>query len=550
VAWGRWGGFAAASSPALVRTWVNNVGALLALMLAPGASDAQMARDSSVDWLVSAGSKGEQYLRVLQVAGLAPLTQWSVRPFSAKALREIAPADTGQPWASRFTLRPAKKASFDFVQPEVVAILNSTFPYGYNDGPIWAGRGLTLALSAGVRGQFGPLSFVLAPQLFRAQNESFPLAPNGHSGPEVFWDAYSVGIDLPQRFGDGAYQRIDPGQSTVQLSALHLTIGASSANEYWGPATENPFLLGNNAAGFFHAFAGTDGPVSLGPLRLNARMIGGRLDQSAYSYADWANRRRFISGLVVSVGVRQLPGLEIGGGRLFQNVWPDTGFGFGDVVRPLFQNFLKAKLNSTLGSAGDNPDNQLASIFARWVFPESGVEVYGEYGREDNAWDTRDLLLEPDHDVAYMVGLSRVWKRSGAKLLVVRGELLNSALTDLNRVRPQTPAYTHSRILQGHTQFGQILGAPSGFAGGGATIAVDLYSPLSRVTVSWRRAMREPPAAPTVAHDVTQALSLDGLFFRSRVDLAPAVTLVYNENRNGGGGVLNARLSLAARGHW
>jgi hypothetical protein len=528
------------------------VGALLALMLVlPRASTAQIARDSSVDWLVSAGSEAERYLRVLQVAGLAPPTQWSIRPFSAKVLRELAPADTGHPWASQFRVRPKSAgAHFQFVQPEAIGILNTTFPYGYNDGPIWAGRGLTLAASAGVRGEYGPLSFTIAPQVFVAQNASFPIKPNGRTGNQAFGDAYSSGIDLPQRFGNGAYGRFDPGQSTIQLSALHLTVGASTANEYWGPASEEPFLLGNNAAGFMHAFAGTDGPVTVGPVTLNLRLIAGRLDQSAYSYADAASSRRYISGVVVAFGVKQLPGLEIGGGRLFENVWPDTGFSLGDVVRPLFQSLLKTKLNSKFGNAGDKPDNQLASVFARWAFPESGVEVYGEYGREDNAWDTRDLLLEPDHDVAYMLGLARVWRRPGGRLLRVRGELMNSAVTDLNRVRTQTPPYTHSPVVQGHTQLGQVLGAPSGFGGGGMTLAADVLSPSGRMTISWRRAMREPPTVPSQPHDATQTLSLSSLAFRRGVDLAPEAALVYNESRNGGGAAMNVRVSVTARAQW
>jgi hypothetical protein len=521
------------------------------LLLLPCASRAQIARDSSVDWLASAGSEAENYLRVLQVAGLAPMTQWSIRPVSAKVLREIAPADTGHPWASQFRVRPKARAwSFEFIQPEAVGILNTTFPYGYNDGPIWAGRGVTFAASGGFRGDYGPLSFVLAPQVFLAQNAAFPLKPNGRTGAQAFGDAYSGGIDLPQRFGNGTYQRFDPGQSTIQVSALHLTVGASTANEYWGPASESPFLLGNNAAGFQHVFAGTDGPVSLGPLQLNLRLIAGRLEQSDFSYATQANSRRYISGLVVALGVKQIPGLEIGGGRLFENVWPDTGFGFSDVVRPLFQSLLKTKLDSRFGNRGDNPDNQLASIFARWAFPESGVEVYGEYGREDNAWDTRDLLLEPDHDVAYMIGLARSWKRPRGRILLVRGELLNSAVSHLDRVRLEAPAYVHTQILQGHTQIGQVLGAPTGYGGGGSVVAADLYSPTGRVTVSWRRAMREPTLDGSFSRDVTHVVSVDGLLLGQRVDVAPEIALLYNEGRNGGGGVFSGRFSLAAHAHW
>jgi hypothetical protein len=459
--------------------------------------------------------------------------------------------DSGHPWASQFMLRrQSRRAGVSFIQPEAVAILNTTFPYGYNDGPIWAGRGFTIAASGGVRGQYGPLSFTLAPQAFVAQNAGFPLAPNGRTGAQAYGDAYSLAIDLPQRFGDGAYARFDPGQSSVQLSVLHLTVGASTANEYWGPAREDPFLLGNNAAGFVHAFAGTDGPVALGPFRMNLRLIAGKLEQSAYSFADSASRRRYISGLVVSFGLSKLPGLEIGGGRLFENVWPDTGFAFGDVVRPLFQNLLKAKLNSKFGNAGDKPDNQLASVFARWAFPESGVEIYGEYGREDNAWDTRDLMLEPDHDAAFLLGIGRTWKRGLESLVALRGEFFNSASTDLNRVRVQLPAYTHSPIVQGHTQRGQILGAASGYGGGGATIAVDLYGRGGRMTMTWRRAMREPPRTQSSSRDVTQSLAIGGIMLRRRLDLSPELALVLDQARNGDGPRFNARGSLSGRVHW
>jgi hypothetical protein len=528
------------------------VGALgLALMLfAPRASYGQIARDSSVDWLVSAGSEAERYLRSLQVAGLAPLTQWSVRPFSATMLRTIAPLDSGHPWASQFGLRPPRRGRVEFVQPEAAAILNTTYAYGYNDGPIWAGRGVTLAASAGVRGRYGPLSFTLAPQVFVAQNASFPLAPNGRAGAQAFGDAYSGGIDLPQRFGDRAYQRFDPGQSSVQLSVLHLTVGASTANEYWGPASEEPLLLGNNAAGFLHAFAGTDGPLALGPLRMSVRFIAGRLDQSDYSYADSASRRRYISGVVASMGIAQLPGLEIGGGRLFENVWPDSGFGLADVVRPLFENFLSSNLSSRIGNAGAKPDNQIASIFARWAFPGSGVEVYGEYLREDNAWDMRDLLLEPDHDAAYTLGLMRLWRRADSTLVRFRAEVTNSRSSHLARVRDQTPPYVHTPVVQGHTQLGQVLGSSSAYGGGGSTVAADYYFAGGRVTLGWRRAMREPPVMYSAKRDMLHAVTLDGVVFRGRFDLAPSMALVYDTDRNGNGGKGNANMALTARAHW
>lgn len=439
------------------------------------------------------------------------------------------------------------------IAPTVGSVVNSAFPYGFNDGPAWTGKGLTLIATAGIQGALGPLEFTIAPEFFRAQNARFPLDSTGLPGPQAYADPhYHLLIDLPQRFGDEAYQRVDPGQSSVRLRGFHLTAGASTANEFWGPAIESPFLLGNNAAGFAHLFAGTDGPVEVGPLRFGLRFIAGRLDQSDYSSAAFASRRRSLAGVVATMGVRQLPGLEIGLGRIFENTWPDSGLTFRKIIDPLFGNPFKKAREKVAGPYKSEPDNQIGSLFARWAFPKSGVEVYGELGREDNSYDERDLLLEPDHDVSYLLGLQRVWTRPKNSLLVLRGELLDTRVTHLDRVRSQAPPYIHTPVRQGHTQLGQILGAPYGFGGGNTVVALDWFTPAGRATVSWRRSLREP--APNTelpfTNDIFQALSVDGLLFRRRIDLAPEATIVYNINRNGQGNVFNIRLAAAAVVHW
>jgi len=523
---------------------------LAVLLLLPAALRAQVARDSAVDWLVSAGSEGERYLRALQVAGLANETHWSLRPFSAREVGRIARPEAAHPWAERFSARPSEQVWVRAIQPELGGILNSGFPYGFNDGPVWAGRGLTAVASAGVQGAVGPLQFVLAPQFFRAQNVSFPLAPTGRIGPQSFGDPQNGSIDLPQRFGDGSYQRLDPGQSVVRVTIARVSAGVSTANETWGPGVESPFLLSNNAAGFAHLFAGTDGPVRAGSVRLNLRFVAGVLNQSSYSLASADSGRRYMTGVAISVGIRQIPGLELGFGRLFANAWPDSGIGVGQILGQLFKNPLKSRLVERVGNGGTEADNQLGSLFARWVFPRSRVEVYGEVGKEDNSYDKRDLALEPDHDLAYLLGLQRAWKQASGSLLVLRGEVLNTSISHLDRVREQAPPYVHTPIVQGHTQIGQVLGAPAGYAGGSTSLALDWFSPRGRASVGWRRAMRAPPPVSTSAKDVTNSLSVEGITFRRRIDVAPEITLVWNENRNAAGDAFNARFGLMGRAHW
>ena len=517
---------------------------------------AQLRRDSTVDWLASANSDAERYLRALQLVGASPLYPWSLRAFSTEELQTLAPADTLHPWGSPLSA-PRRASRFRIIAPEVGAIFNSRVPYGSNDGPLWAGRGLTTTLTFGARAAFGPFDLIVAPQLFRSANADFPLAPNGQTGRLAFADARNTTIDEPQRFGAAAYQRFDLGQSTARVTLLGATAGVSTANEFWGPAVEEPFLLGNNAPGFRHLFFGTARPVGFGGVSLHVRAIAGKLVQSDYAITDMVGRGRYLSGLVGIVTVRQLPGFEFGGGRLFHNIFADSTVTFRKVLRPVFQALLKDRLAAELGTAtGDEPDNQLASLFARWVFPESGFEMYGEYGREDNAFDLRDLGVEPDHDAAVVVGFQKAWKRSQDRLVVLRSEIFNARLSHLDPVRLEAVPYIHTPIVQGHTNLGQILGAPDLRGGGGQSLALETYTSHGHATLEYSHALRgqllfgerRPGLSP---FDVTHALRFEDTMFLGRLDFVRGVTAAYELNRDfTGNDVFNLRVTAALRGHW
>jgi len=465
-------------------------------------------------------------------------------------VRALAAVDSGHPWTGRFNLRAPRHAGFEFVQPEVVGILNTTFPYGYNDGPIWAGRGLTLAASGGVRGEFGALSFTIAPQVFVAQNASFPLAPNGFAGRGAFADpAYPGTIDLPQRFGSSVYARGDLGESRIQVAVAHFAAGLSSGSEAWGPAASDPLLLGTNAAGFPHAFLGTDQGLRLGAVTVGFRAIAGQLQQSSYSPVTGAGRR-LLTGAITSISLRQLPGLEVGFARVFESAWPDSGLSLSEILSPLAKNPFKAKLTRQTGSNSDQPDNEIASVFARWLLPRAKLEFYGELAREDNAFDVRDLILEPDHDIAYTLGLQRAWLRDSNELFMLHAEVVNSAISHLANVRLQTPFYVHTFVQQGHTQRGQLLGSSSAFGGGGAVVSLNWFDARGRRTISWRRSLREPPDSPVGKRDVIHALTAEWLSFHRGFDLKPEVTLAYNLNRNAQGDALDARAAMTLQAHW
>lgn len=178
-------------------------------------------------------------------------------------------------------------------------------------------------------------------------------------------------------------------------------------------------------------------------------------------------------------------------------------------------------------------------MFARWTFPQSGFELYGEYGREDHSYDARDLLSEPDHISGYMVGFQKVWRYSDVHFTALRGEVVNTQVSHLVLVRDQSPFYTHALTRQGHTQRGQLLGSPAGYGGAGSILAADYYHPGGRWTVSWTQTLRRdawlnsPEApSPSRAPDVIYAFGGEALFFKRRFDVTTGATVVYNLNRN------------------
>ena len=428
---------------------------------------------------IFAGSELETYIRLLQSDGKAALYPWSIRSFSPKEIDRLLAQRSDHPWAEHYDLGPSSgvRFTFDLVRPSLTTSVNSAFPWGANNGPVWAGRGVTASFQVGFAARYGPVSLTVAPMAFSSQNADFDLQNNGQAGDLQFADGrFPTRIDRPQRFGNGAYSRIDPGQSTLRIDLPVVALGASTANQYWGPARQHPILVGNNAAGFPHLFLGSSAPLNVGIAEIHGRVVWGKLSQSDYTGITGSARRRFMSGIVGVISPKGVKGLELGAARFFHVTWPVEGLSLSNFTKP-FESILKAGLHDPNDPANpaNSPDNGLASVFARWVFAQSGFEVYAEYGREDHNWHFRDFIQEPDHSGGYVLGLAKILRSSPENFYTIRAEVMNLQVSQLVRGRREFPFYVHSRTRQGHTERGQILGAAAGNGGSATLLAVDRY---------------------------------------------------------------------------
>jgi hypothetical protein len=427
-------------------------------------------------------------------------------------------------------------------------IHNSGFPLGWNDGPVWAGRGFTGVVSGGVGLTTGALTIRLIPTAFTSQNGDFALRPNGLAGDSRFADWRNPGtIDLPQRFGSSIYTRVDPGESEIRVDAGPFGVGVATGNEYWGPAMEHPVILGNNAGGFPRLFLGTSEPTRIWKLgRVHGRLIYGGLSESAYSPMRDSGYTRLASGATALIQPAFLPGLELGASRFFHVLQRGYSLDAAELTRPFGAFF---KVNQAL----DKPTNQLVSVFTRLVLPHEGMEIYGEFGREDYNWDLKEFWQFLDHDSAYLLGLAKAWQ-SAAGINRVRAEILNSRVTHLALSSPQEPMYVHSGVRQGHTHRGQALGSVAGHGGGASVLAFDRYNRSGRLSASWERLqlgdVRNAGSSPGSAvqlfqSDIAHVWRVNQLRFGARVNTEIGAAAVYELNRRPGIDAWSAQTTIS-----
>lgn len=364
---------------------------------------------------------------------------------------------------------------------------NSHHQEGFNDGSMVPAKGTQLRASAGFYFKLGPLNIKLKPEFVYAQNKAFMGFPAeyvtryGYKFPK---NPYLSNIDLPEKFGVGAFKKAYWGQSSISLNLFSsVSLGLSNENLWWGPGYKNSLLMTNSAPGFWHLSFNTIKPLKTPIGSFEWQVISGRLEESGYTYGltkDW----RYINAIVLNYQPKWIPGLFLGFARSFQVYHKDIGNSFGDYF-PIFSFLTKERLGAN-NIVDDKNKNQLISIFMRWVFKESNAEIYFEYGREDHSADTRDFLIESSHSAAYILGFRKLYiinkSESSFIQLLIETTKLSSDQTTINRKGGMANGswYQHSRIQYGYTHRGQLLGAGIGPG-----------SNLQTFHLSWNRGLKQ-----------------------------------------------------------
>ena len=445
------------------------------------------------------GDPDEAYLRVLQVSGRTRMeSSFLLRPLAIdQAFRNLADT-TNHPWRLHVgaPVPPSDTSKVRLVthDPRVRTIYTSAFPENDNRGALTPGRGFTGAVDGGATLRAGPLTVTARPLVAFTQNVEFPLAPVEVAGqPEYAYPWRRM--DLPQRFGPDPFWTFDPGQSEVRLDVRWVSASFGTTNLWWGPGIRNAIILSNNAAGFPHASLATNHPVNLGVGSLEAQWIWGRLQRSDWFDDSYDDPGRFVTGATVTFSPRGLglEGLSVGVARMFYALVPEDGVGAGEYFL-VFQSPVKRALVTPDNPTGDDERDQLFSAFARWVLPESGFEAYVEWARNDHGEHLRDYFLQAEHSQAYSLGFQKATLLSRDRILSFRGELTHLERSTSQQLRPKATIYAHTRVPEGYTQKGQVLGAFVGPAGDAQFVGADLYAPWGRASAYLQRWVHDQDA--------------------------------------------------------
>jgi hypothetical protein len=367
------------------------------------------------------------------------------------------------------------------LQPiEVKTYLNSDIPRSHGDQGVWQGKGLTQSISTGLLSTWWIFEAQISATGWVSRNmksEDFPLddLPNATRARII---ARSSEIDMPARPFSSPSRALDWSGSYANVSIWHVSAGVSMENRWFGPGVRNSLMMGHQAPGFAHVFMKTERPIDLALGHLKGTYMAGKLEDTKVDLESRKGEWVYFSGVNASFSPRFIPGLELGLTRTFIINGSDLKT-WSDYV-PLLQPFDKSKLGAGTDGGGSQPDDQRASVYFSWSMNDDAVRVYGEFAKEDHNADIRDLIGEPEHNRAYQFGLE---VRRNIKTGQIRSgfETTNLTMTNTQKTRSSGYWYTHTKVKQGYTHRGQLLGAAIGPGSSSQTIWSNLVA--SRATL-------------------------------------------------------------------
>lgn len=396
------------------------------------------------------------------------------------------------------------KGLFSLLPADIRQQFNSHHPYSWNDGSMIQAKGFQTQVSFGLYAQAGPISLQLKPEVVYAQNAAFSIFPSG--GSDSIWKTYYTlvfnMIDNPERFGNRPFLKVFPGQSNIRLNFKKFSLGLSTENLWWGPGIRNALVMSNNAPGFPHLTLNTNAPLRTPIGAFEGQLISGLLQRSGFLppdtgrrfngqplYIQKAQEDRYINGIALTWQPKWTTGLYLGLARAYYMYRSDVEPSLKGYL-PVISQVFKGDGNASATEDASKKD-QLFSFFFRLVLPKEKAEVYAELGRNDHSGNLRDLLLEPEHSRAYVVGFRKLFEtKKKLRNLELMAEFTNLQIPMTILLREQSSWYSHYQVRDGYTQQGQVIGAGIGSGASSQTVGLSLVEGINKLGLQLERVVR------------------------------------------------------------
>lgn len=427
------------------------------------------------------------------------------------------------------------------VRPDLRVVWNSALPYSLNDGALWAGRGLNVSMSGGLawtqRLEEVGVRLVLAPMLYFSENRPFQVFPNRTPGRSPYANPFhgagtTASLDLPHRFGNRHLLGIDAGRSELAVEWPAVTVGVTASNEWWGPGIRNAIILSNNAAGIPRWYARTTRPARTVLGGVEAKLIGGTLTRSLFFGQD-ESEHRTISGILIQLRPAFDSTLTFGFSRV---VYAPVGPEASELTSTLARSFDAITRWENLSGPQLQRSDQIGAVFARWIFPAVGLEVYGEWARMDLPRNATELLTAPHYTGGWTFGFNWAHARAPGRYLRLQSEVTYLEQSRVFGDRPSADFYSGQASPHGYTQRGQIIGAAIGPGASSQWIAVDWLVPRWQVggfvgRIRWDNdALYREPAPTFWDHDVSMLAGLRGGWRTALSDFGVEITAAKRYN--------------------
>ncbi|MGL1890177.1 MAG: capsule assembly Wzi family protein [Spirochaetaceae bacterium] len=418
--------------------------------------------------------------------------------------------------------------------PQVFMSYNFLSPFGNNDRVAFQGKGFNSSVITGFKFVSDIFSIKFNPEVFFSQNLDYDIIPTEFSsGYGDYWTIF----DNLQRHGDDPFYYLSLGQSALKFNLFNTTLSIGTENIETAFNRRNSFLLSNHADGFPHIDLGTQNDVKIKYFGdIEAKMMWGVITESEYFDDDPDNDDAWISGLFMGYTPAFMPNLKLGFNHLYTT--PMSEWGSNDLIAGI----PGVDWVNTPAAEGDN--DMMVSLAFRWVFPESGFELYGEWARNDNFTNFKQLYNFPEHTQAYTVGFSKILghptKNSSLQF--------SSEYSDARRQRtvvlsPAGPWYRHAfgGWTQGYTNGGQIIGASIGPGGENLWLEIKLTTEKAIYAITgerfvldkdWYYMIKENGTGDLTGEEVGQSSEFNWGFSALHIfeDFALYSNLTYNLN--------------------